>query len=51
MCRFDRAVILFVCQNFDIISDYEQANPSDSFVNAFIVGATNVFFDPAPYNA
>jgi hypothetical protein len=49
--RFDKAVISFVHQDFDINSDYKQANSPDPFVNAFVVGATDGFFNPDPYDA
>ena len=49
--RFDKAVISFVHEDFDIDSDYDQASSSDANVNAFVVGFTDTLFKPDSYDA
>ncbi|MGB2741091.1 MAG: hypothetical protein WBC60_11135 [Cognaticolwellia sp.] len=49
--RFDKAVISFVHQDFDINFDYKPANSADPYINAFAVTAIDGFFKPDSYDA
>lgn len=49
--RFDKAVVSFVHQDFDFNYGYEQANSTDPYINAFVVGTTDSLFKPDAYDA
>ena len=49
--RFDKAVVSFVHEDFEVDSDYDKASSSDANVNAFIVGFTDSLFAPDSYDA
>ena len=49
--RFDKAVVSFVHEDFEIDSEYESANSADPFVNAFVKGAIDSLFKPNSYDA
>jgi hypothetical protein len=49
--RFDKTVVSLVHQDYDAGFDYESANASDPYINAFVVGVTDSFFKPSAYDA
>lgn len=49
--RFDKAVVSFVHQNYDVNFDYEQANSADPYINAFVVGLTDSLYKDNAYDA
>lgn len=49
--RFDKAVVSFVHEDFEVDSDYDKASSSDANVNAFIVGFTDSLFANDSYDA